>query len=76
MKYRFDLKKSNKIKSDFKVMHCFLNKNNICLIHRFKWYIYLCINSEQLSLIESAVGTPLACWLQPGERGWEGRNAY
>ena len=33
------------------------------------------INSEQLSLIESAVGVLFACWLQPGEREWKGRNA-
>ena len=29
----------------------------------------LCTKSEQISLIESAVGMPLACWLQPGELG-------
>ena len=32
------------------------------------------IISEQLSLNESAVGMPLACWLQPGEQGCTGRQ--
>ena len=45
-----------KIKSDFKVMHYFINK---------KYYTPFCFTNANIifySIIESAVGTPLTGW--------------
>ena len=70
-KYRFDLKKClTKLNPILKLCIVFLSRNNICQIHDAN-IKYLTV--EQLSLIESAVGTQLASASEVGKVATPGK---